>query len=158
VSTPTIAPVKGMNDLLPAEAPRWQFLERVTRELLHAYGYDEMRVPVVEHTDLFKRAIGEYTDVVEKEMYSFTDKGGEALTLRPEATAGIVRACMEHGLLRNQRQKFFSTGPMFRYEKPQKGRYRQFDQLDGSRVRDEWYQLHQQPKCCDQHDRVGYLR
>jgi histidyl-tRNA synthetase len=130
VSTPTIAPVKGMNDLLPAEAPRWQFLERVTRELLHAYGYDEMRVPVVEHTDLFKRAIGEYTDVVEKEMYSFTDKGGEALTLRPEATAGMVRAVISNGMLRGARHKLWCVGPMFRHEKPQKGRFRQFHQID----------------------------
>ena len=130
MSTPTIAPVKGMNDLLPAEAPRWQFLERVTRELLHAYGYDEMRVPVVEHTDLFKRAIGEYTDVVEKEMYSFTDKGGEALTLRPEATAGMVRAVISNGMLRGARHKLWCVGPMFRHEKPQKGRFRQFHQID----------------------------
>jgi histidyl-tRNA synthetase len=130
VSAVTIAPVKGMNDLLPAEAPRWQFLERVTRELLHAYGYDEMRVPVVEHTDLFKRAIGEYTDVVEKEMYSFTDKGGEALTLRPEATAGMVRAVISNGMLRGARHKLWCVGPMFRHEKPQKGRFRQFHQID----------------------------
>ena len=130
MSAVTIAPVKGMNDLLPAEASRWQFLERVTRELLHAYGYDEMRVPVVEHTDLFKRAIGEYTDVVEKEMYSFTDKGGEALTLRPEATAGMVRAVISNGMLRGARHKLWCVGPMFRHEKPQKGRFRQFHQID----------------------------
>ena len=130
MSAVTIAHVKGMNDLLPAEASRWQFLERVTRELLHAYGYDEMRVPVVEHTDLFKRAIGEYTDVVEKEMYSFTDKGGEALTLRPEATAGMVRAVISNGMLRGARHKLWCVGPMFRHEKPQKGRFRQFHQID----------------------------
>jgi histidyl-tRNA synthetase len=97
---------------------------------LHAYGYDEMRVPVVEHTDLFKRAIGEYTDVVEKEMYSFTDKGGEALTLRPEATAGMVRAVISNGMLRGARHKLWCVGPMFRHEKPQKGRFRQFHQID----------------------------
>jgi histidyl-tRNA synthetase len=125
-----IPPVKGMNDLLPAEAPLWQHLEGTVRELLHAYGYDEMRVPVVEHTDLFKRAIGEYTDVVEKEMYSFTDKGGEALTLRPEATAGMVRAVISNGMLRGARHKLWCVGPMFRHEKPQKGRFRQFHQID----------------------------
>lgn len=130
MTTVAIAPVKGMNDLLPAEAPRWQFLESVTRSLLHAYGYDEMRVPVVEHTDLFKRAIGEYTDVVEKEMYSFLDKGGEALTLRPEATAGMVRAVISNGMLRGARHKLWCIGPMFRHEKPQKGRFRQFHQID----------------------------
>ena len=125
-----IPPVKGMNDLLPTEAPLWQQLEGTVRELLHAYGYDEMRVPVVEHTDLFKRAIGEHTDVVEKEMYSFEDKGGERLTLRPEATAGIVRAAISNGMLRGARHKVWCVGPMFRHEKPQKGRFRQFHQVD----------------------------
>jgi len=100
------------------------------RGLLLDYGYQEIRVPVVERTELFKRSIGEVTDIVEKEMYTFEDRNGMSITLRPEATAGIVRACIEHGLIRNQRQKFFSTGPMFRYEKPQKGRYRQFHQFD----------------------------
>lgn len=125
-----IAPVKGMNDVLPAEITRWQFLESVVRSTLDAYGYDEMRVPVVEHTDLFKRAIGEYTDVVEKEMYSFEDKGGEKLTLRPEATAGLVRAVISNGMLRGARHKLWCVGPMFRHEKPQKGRFRQFHQVD----------------------------
>ena len=125
-----IQPVKGMNDLLPAEAPLWQHLEGTVRGLLHAYGYDEMRVPVVEHTDLFKRAIGEHTDVVEKEMYSFEDKGGERLTLRPEATAGMVRAAISNGMLRGARHKLWCIGPMFRHEKPQKGRFRQFHQVD----------------------------
>ena len=125
-----IPPVKGMNDLLPAEAPLWQHFEGTVRELLHAYGYDEMRVPVVEHTDLFKRAIGEHTDVVEKEMYSFEDKGGERLTLRPEATAGLVRAVISNGMLRGARHKLWCIGPMFRHEKPQKGRFRQFHQVD----------------------------
>ena len=130
MSASIIQPVRGMNDVLPTEIGRWQFLERVVRELLHAYGYDEMRVPVVEQTDLFKRAIGEYTDVVEKEMYSFEDKGGERLTLRPEATAGIVRATISNGMLRGARHKLWCVGPMFRHEKPQKGRFRQFHQVD----------------------------
>ncbi len=125
-----IQPVKGMNDVLPAEIARWQFLEETARDLLHAYAFDEMRVPVVEQTDLFKRAIGEYTDVVEKEMYSFEDKGGERLTLRPEATAGIVRAAISNGMLRGARHKLWCVGPMFRHEKPQKGRFRQFHQID----------------------------
>ena len=130
MSASVIQPVKGMNDVLPAEIHRWQFLEATARELLHAYAYDEMRVPVVEQTDLFKRAIGEYTDVVEKEMYSFEDKGGERLTLRPEATAGIVRAMISNGQLRGARHKVWCIGPMFRHEKPQKGRFRQFHQID----------------------------
>ncbi|MFZ9994814.1 MAG: histidine--tRNA ligase [Steroidobacteraceae bacterium] len=125
-----IAPIRGMNDVLPNEIARWQRLESVARELLHAYGYDEMRVPIVEQTDLFKRAIGEYTDVVEKEMYSFEDKGGERLTLRPEATAGLVRAVISNGMLRGARHKLWCVGPMFRHEKPQKGRFRQFHQID----------------------------
>jgi len=130
MSEQNIQPVKGMNDVLPAEIHRWQFLESTAQSLLHAYGYDEMRVPVVEHTELFKRAIGEYTDVVEKEMYSFEDKGGERLTLRPEATAGIVRANISNGMLRGARHKLWCIGPMFRHEKPQKGRFRQFHQID----------------------------
>jgi histidyl-tRNA synthetase len=119
-----------MNDVLPAESVLWQHLEGTVRDLLMAYGYEEIRVPVVEHTDLFKRAIGEYTDVVEKEMYTFTDQGGDSLTLRPEATAGIVRAMISNGLLRGARHKLWCIGPMFRHEKPQKGRYRQFYQVD----------------------------
>jgi histidyl-tRNA synthetase len=130
VSNAIIQPVRGMNDVLPTEIGRWQFVESVVRDLLHTYGYDEMRVPVVEQTDLFKRAIGEYTDVVEKEMYSFEDKGGERLTLRPEATAGIVRAAISNGMLRGARHKVWCVGPMFRHEKPQKGRFRQFHQVD----------------------------
>jgi histidyl-tRNA synthetase len=129
VSNAIIQPVRGMNDVLPTEIGRWQFVESVVRDLLHTYGYDEMRVPVVEQTDLFKRAIGEYTDVVE-EMYSFEDKGGERLTLRPEATAGIVRAAISNGMLRGARHKVWCVGPMFRHEKPQKGRFRQFHQVD----------------------------
>ncbi len=128
--TDQIQPIRGMNDVLPAESVLWQHLEATVRELLVAYGYEEIRVPVVEHTELFKRAIGEFTDVVEKEMYTFTDQGGESLTLRPEATAGIVRAMISNGLLRGARHKLWCIGPMFRHEKPQKGRYRQFHQVD----------------------------
>jgi histidyl-tRNA synthetase len=125
-----IQPVRGMNDVLPAEIGAWQHFEARTRELLSAYGYEEIRVPVVEHTELFKRAIGEHTDVVGKEMYTFTDRGGDSLTLRPEATAGIVRALISNGLLRGQRHKLWCLGPMFRHETPQAGRYRQFWQVD----------------------------
>ena len=128
--TGQIQPMRGMNDVLPAESVLWQHLEGTVRELLLAYGYEEIRVPVVEHTELFKRAIGEYTDVVEKEMYTFTDQGGDSLTLRPEATAGMVRAMISNGLLRGARHKLWWIGPMFRHEKPQKGRYRQFYQVD----------------------------
>jgi len=119
-----------MNDVLPSEIGVWQYLESSAREILAAYGYEEIRVPIVEHTDLFKRAIGEFTDVVEKEMYTFTDQGGDSLTLRPEATAGIVRAVISNGLLRGSRLKLWCAGPMFRHERPQKGRYRQFNQID----------------------------
>ena len=125
-----IPPVRGMNDVLPAEISAWQHFEACTRELLTAYGYEEIRVPVLEHTELFKRAIGEHTDVVGKEMYTFTDRGGDSLTLRPEATAGIVRALISNGLLRGQRHKLWCLGPMFRHETPQAGRYRQFWQVD----------------------------
>ncbi|MBX5462570.1 MAG: histidine--tRNA ligase [Steroidobacteraceae bacterium] len=125
-----IQAVRGMNDVLPADIATWQHLEATVRQLVTAYGYEEIRVPVVEHTRLFKRAIGEYTDVVEKEMYTFEDQGGEQLTLRPEATAGIVRAVISNGMLRGARHKLWCIGPMFRHEKPQKGRYRQFHQLD----------------------------
>lgn len=125
-----VQPVRGMNDILPAEIGVWQLLEREIRGLLTAYGYEEMRVPIVEHTDLFKRAIGEYTDVVSKEMYTFQDMGGDSLTLRPEATAGVVRAVISNSMLRGQRWKLWCIGPMFRHERPQKGRYRQFHQLN----------------------------
>ncbi len=123
-------PVRGMNDVLPEQIGAWQFLEDTVRELLAEYGYAEIRVPVVEHTDLFKRAIGEFTDVVEKEMYTFSDQGGDSLTLRPEATAGVMRALISNGMLRGARHKLWCTGPMFRHERPQKGRYRQFYQVD----------------------------
>lgn len=122
--------IRGMEDILPPATTTWQHIESVLRGLLLDYGYQEIRVPIVEQTDLFRRSIGEVTDIVEKEMYTFDDRNGLSITLRPEATAGIVRACMEHGLIRNQRHKLFTTGPMFRYEKPQKGRYRQFHQFD----------------------------
>jgi histidyl-tRNA synthetase len=125
-----IQPVRGMNDLLPPEIGSWQYFEACVRELLAAYGYAEIRVPLVEHTELFKRAIGEHTDVVGKEMYTFIDRGGDSLTLRPEATAGIVRALISNGLLRGQRHKLWCLGPMFRHEAPQAGRYRQFWQVD----------------------------
>jgi histidyl-tRNA synthetase len=128
--TAQIQPVRGMNDVLTTDIGVWQHVEGVSRRLLERYGYEEMRVPVVEHTQLFKRAIGEFTDVVEKEMYTFEDLGGDSLTLRPEATAGIVRAVISNGLLRGARLKVWCTGPMFRHEKPQKGRYRQFHQVD----------------------------
>jgi histidyl-tRNA synthetase len=128
--TQSIQPVRGMNDVLPAEIGAWQHLERVARAIFESYGYEEVRVPIVEHTDLFKRSIGEFTDIVEKEMYTFQDVGGDSLTLRPEATAGIVRAAISNNLLRGQRHKLWCSGAMFRHERPQKGRYRQFYQLD----------------------------
>jgi histidyl-tRNA synthetase len=128
--TEEIQPIRGMNDVLPADIGAWQHLEAVTRELLTSYGYEEIRVPLLERTELFKRAIGEHTDVVGKEMYTFTDRGGDSLTLRPEATAGIVRALVSNRMLRGQRHKLWCLGPMFRHEAPQAGRYRQFWQVD----------------------------
>jgi histidyl-tRNA synthetase len=125
-----IEPVRGMNDILPEATGRWQQLERVTREVLEGYGYREIRLPVVEKTELFKRSIGDATDIVEKEMYTFLDRSEESLTLRPEATAGMVRAGLSNGLLYNQVQRLWCAGPMFRHERPQKGRYRQFHQID----------------------------
>src|SRR5471032_1718477 len=118
-----------MNDYLPEDTALWQRVEGILKQVLGNYGYNEIRMPIVEQTPLFKRAIGEVTDVVEKEMYSFEDRNGESLTLRPEGTAGCVRAGIEHGLLYNQEQRLWYIGPMFRYERPQKGRYRQFNQL-----------------------------
>lgn len=119
-----------MNDILPDAAAVWRYLETEVREIVESYGYSEIRLPIVEYTDLFRRSIGEVTDIVEKEMYTFADRNDESLTLRPEATAGVVRAGITNGLLHNQRQKLWTSGPMFRYEKPQKGRYRQFHQID----------------------------
>ena len=131
-----ITAIRGFNDILPVpvkESPlttgRWQVVEAALRQLMRQYGYREIRLPIVESTPLFKRAIGEVTDIVEKEMYTFEDRSGESLTLRPEGTAGCVRACLEHGLTYNQTQRLWYTGPMFRYERPQKGRYRQFHQF-----------------------------
>lgn len=124
-----ITAIRGFNDLLPADTAAWAEVEAVLRDLMRAYGYHEIRLPIVESTPLFARAIGEVTDIVEKEMYSFQDRGGESITLRPEGTAGCVRAVLEHGLSYNQSQKLWYTGPMFRYERPQKGRYRQFHQF-----------------------------
>ncbi|GAK29391.1 MULTISPECIES: histidine--tRNA ligase [Serratia] len=124
-----IQAIRGMNDYLPEETALWQRIEGILKQVLSGYGYSEIRLPIVEQTPLFKRAIGEVTDVVEKEMYTFDDRNGESLTLRPEGTAGCVRAGIEHGLLYNQEQRLWYVGPMFRYERPQKGRYRQFHQL-----------------------------
>jgi histidyl-tRNA synthetase len=126
----TLQAVRGMNDVLPDQTAAWQQLERAAREIFAQYGYRELRLPLLERTELFKRSIGEFTDIVEKEMYTFRDRGDDSLTLRPEGTAGIVRACISNGLLHNQRQKVWLMGPMFRYERPQKGRYRQFHQID----------------------------
>lgn len=124
-----IQAIRGMNDILPTQSPLWQKLETVLRETVNAYGYSEIRTPIVESTDLFKRSIGEVTDIVEKEMYTFDDRNGDSLTLRPEGTASTVRAGNQHGLLYNQEQRLWYMGPMFRHERPQKGRYRQFNQF-----------------------------
>ncbi|HAU6659190.1 TPA: histidine--tRNA ligase, partial [Salmonella enterica] len=124
-----IQAIRGMNDYLPGETAIWQRIEGTLKNVLGSYGYSEIRLPIVEQTPLFKRAIGEVTDVVEKEMYTFEDRNGDSLTLRPEGTAGCVRAGIEHGLLYNQEQRLWYIGPMFRHERPQKGRYRQFHQL-----------------------------
>ncbi|OOF71074.1 histidine--tRNA ligase [Rodentibacter caecimuris] len=125
----TIQAIRGMNDCLPTETPLWQWVEGKVRSVLASYGYSEIRMPLVESTPLFARAIGEVTDVVSKEMFTFDDRDNESLTLRPEGTAGCVRAGIEHGLLYNQEQRLWYMGPMFRYERPQKGRYRQFHQV-----------------------------
>jgi histidyl-tRNA synthetase len=119
-----------MNDILPEAMPTWRHLESVVRDVVESYGYREIRLPILEHTELFSRSIGEITDIVEKEMYTFPDRNQVSLTLRPEATASMVRAGITNGLLHNQRHKLWTAGPMFRYEKPQKGRYRQFHQFD----------------------------
>ncbi|WP_222909102.1 histidine--tRNA ligase [Pseudomonas sp. DNDY-54] len=122
--------IRGMNDILPAQTPVWRYLETTFAQLLDSYGYSEIRLPILEFTDLFARGIGEGTDVVDKEMYTFLDRNEESLTLRPEGTAGCVRAVLEHGMTGGgQVQKLWYAGPMFRYEKPQKGRYRQFHQV-----------------------------
>lgn len=123
-----IRSIRGMNDLLPDVTPYWQAVEDTLKTVLSGYGYQEIRFPIVEKTELFKRSIGEVTDIVEKEMYTFEDRNGDSLTLRPEGTAGCVRAAMQNGLL-NQTQRLWYMGPMFRHERPQKGRYRQFHQV-----------------------------
>ena len=125
-----IEPLRGVHDVLPAQIHVWQHLERITREVFSGYGYEEFRVPVIEQTQLFKRSIGDFTDIVEKEMFSFVDQGGDLITLRPEATAGIVRAVISNGMLRDGRLRVWCMGPMFRRERPQAGRYRQFHQID----------------------------
>jgi histidyl-tRNA synthetase len=124
-----IQPIRGMNDILPDATPAWQWVESTAREIFAAYGYRELRVPIVERSELFSRSIGEVTDIVEKEMYSFQDRNGDHLSLRPEATASCVRAAISNSLIHNQQQRLWYAGPMFRYERPQKGRYRQFHQL-----------------------------
>jgi histidyl-tRNA synthetase len=122
--------IRGMNDILPEQTPLWRYFESAVASLLDGYGYRQMRMPIVEFTELFKRSIGEVTDIVEKEMYTFDDRNGDSLTLRPEGTAACVRAVLEHGLSGGgQTQKLWYTGPMFRHERPQKGRYRQFHQI-----------------------------
>ncbi|HMZ10602.1 histidine--tRNA ligase [Plasticicumulans sp.] len=128
-SAKNLQAIRGMNDLLPADAARWAGFEALIRDVLTGYGYREIRTPIVEATELFCRSIGEVTDIVEKEMYTFADRNGDSLTLRPEGTASCVRACIEHGLLHNQQQRLWYAGPMFRHERPQKGRYRQFHQI-----------------------------
>lgn len=127
----SIVAIKGFNDILPTQTPAWRRLEQHLASLMDAYGYQQIRLPIVEQTTLFKRSIGDATDIVEKEMYTFFDKGNppESLTLRPEGTAGCVRAMLEHNLLRGATPRVWYIGPMFRYEKPQKGRYRQFHQF-----------------------------
>jgi len=124
-----IQAIRGMHDILPDQTPAWQHFEAVILRVMASYGYREIRLPIVEKTELFRRSIGEVTDIVEKEMYTFTDRNGDSLTLRPEGTAGCLRACLEHGLLHNQVHRLWYRGPMFRHERPQKGRYRQFHQV-----------------------------
>ncbi|WP_089123487.1 histidine--tRNA ligase [Vibrio algivorus] len=127
--TKIIQAIRGMNDCLPTQSPLWHKVEDAVKRVVSSYGYNEIRMPIVEMTNLFKRAIGEVTDVVEKEMYTFEDRNGDSLTLRPEGTAGCVRAGIENGLIYNQEQRLWYMGPMFRHERPQKGRYRQFHQV-----------------------------
>ncbi|HET8701994.1 MAG TPA: histidine--tRNA ligase [Nitrococcus sp.] len=125
----SIQGIRGFNDILPEASPAWRFVETTLREILESYGYEEIRLPAVEKTALFARTIGEVTDIVEKEMYTFADRNGENVALRPEGTAGCVRACIQHGLLHKRQPRVWYGGAMFRYERPQKGRYRQFHQI-----------------------------
>jgi histidyl-tRNA synthetase len=127
--TKPIQAIRGMNDCLPTDSSLWQYVESTIRQVVASYGYNEIRTPIVESTDLFKRSIGEVTDIVEKEMYTFADRNSDSLTLRPEGTASVVRAGNEHGLFYNQQQRLWYMGQMFRHERPQKGRYRQFNQF-----------------------------
>jgi histidyl-tRNA synthetase len=124
-----IRAIRGMRDVLPEETGLWRHVETVVKAVVEGYGYEEIRLPIVEFTDLFQRSVGAATDIVDKEMYSFLDRGDDSLSLRPEGTAGCVRACEENGMLYNQTQRLWYAGPMFRYERPQKGRYRQFEQI-----------------------------
>lgn len=127
--TEKLQAIRGMSDVLPNQSYQWLYIENLIANCLKSYGYMHIRTPLIESTDLFKRSIGEVTDIVEKEMYTFTDLNDESVSLRPEGTAGCLRACLEHGLLHNQQQKLWYLGPMFRRERPQKGRYRQFYQV-----------------------------
>jgi histidyl-tRNA synthetase len=133
-----IKAIRGMNDILPEDVSKWRFVEETARRIFALYGFEELRTPILERTELFLRGIGDDTDVVEKQMYTFTDKGGESVSLRPEATASVLRAVIEHGLLTEDPiRKLYSLGPMFRYERPQKGRYRQFHQINAERLGEE---------------------
>ena len=125
----TIQSVRGMNDLLPEQVAQWQWVEAAIRDVTASYGYREIRTPILERSELFYRSIGEQTDIVEKEMYTFADRNGDSLTLRPEATASCVRAAIHSGLVHNRSERLWYLGPMFRHERPQKGRYRQFHQF-----------------------------
>ena len=127
--TDRIQAIRGVNDVLPEDIYAWQYLQSLFEKCMNDYGFQEIRIPLIENTQLFKRTIGEITDIVEKEMYTFNDLNGESISLRPEGTAGCVRACLQHGLLHNQQQKLWYSGPMFRHERPQRGRYRQFNQF-----------------------------
>ena len=134
----TIRAVRGVHDILPGEGEKWRRVERIARDVFDSYGYEEIRLPIFERTELFAQTIGEATDIVQKEMYTFQDRGGDSVTLRPEATAGLLRAYIEHGLFVHPKPiKLYTMGPMFRYERPQAGRYRQFHQLDVEALGDE---------------------
>src|SRR5881397_399922 len=134
----TIRAVRGVHDILPGEGEKWRRVERIARDVFDSYGYEEIRLPIFERTELFARTIGEATDIVQKEMYTFQDRGGDSVTLRPEATAGLLRAYIEHGLYVHPKPvRLYTMGPMFRYERPQAGRYRQFHQLNVEALGDD---------------------